>query len=65
MKTILIILISAISFTAYSQKEEIQAQEDILKFKNIFDSSMKPGVACFRIPSIVTAPNGDLIVAID
>ncbi len=65
MKTILIILISAISFTAYSQNEEIQAQEDILKFKNIFDSSMKPGVACFRIPSIVTAPNGDLIVAID
>ena len=26
---------------------------------------MKEGVACYRIPSIVTAPNGDLVVVID
>lgn len=26
---------------------------------------MKPGVSCYRIPAMVTAPNGDLIVAID
>ena len=25
----------------------------------------KQGIACYRIPSIVTAPNGDLITAID
>lgn len=65
MKTILIILVSAISFTAYSQNEEVQAHDHFLKFKNIFDTSMKPGVSCFRIPSIITAPNGNLIVAID
>jgi len=65
MKTIHIILFSAIYFVAYPQNEEIQSQEDILKFKNLFDSNMKPGISCFRIPSIITAPNGDLIVAID
>ncbi len=65
MKAILIIFFSAISIAGYSQNEEIEAQDDILKFKNLFDSNMKPGVSCFRIPSIITAPNGDLIVAID
>ena len=65
MKAIHIILFSAICFIAYPQNEEVQAQDDILKFKNLFDSNMKPGISCFRIPSIITAPNGDLIVAID
>ena len=65
MKAIHFILFSAICFIAYPQNEEVQAQDDILKFKNLFDSNMKPGISCFRIPSIITAPNGDLIVAID
>ncbi|MCB9081403.1 MAG: exo-alpha-sialidase [Lewinellaceae bacterium] len=34
-------------------------------FKSLFDTTMKPEVACFRIPAMVTAPNGDLIAAID
>ena len=33
--------------------------------QNIFDTSLKTGVSCFRIPAIVTAPNGDLVAAID
>ena len=37
------------------------AQE--LEFTNLFPP--KKGVACYRIPSIATAPNGDLITAID
>ena len=31
----------------------------------LFHASMKPGVGCYRIPALVTAPNGDLIAAID
>ena len=31
----------------------------------LFAAIMKPGVACYRIPALVTAPNGDLIAAID
>ena len=32
---------------------------------NVFDTTMKDSVSCYRIPSLVTAPNGDLIAAID
>ncbi len=31
----------------------------------LFHASMKSGVACYRIPALVTAPNGHLIAAID
>ena len=34
-------------------------------FQDLFNTSMSDGVACYRIPAIVTAPNGDLIAAID
>ena len=37
------------------------AQE--LEFTDLFPQ--KEGISCYRIPSIVTAPNGDLITAID
>ncbi len=41
------------------------AQHSGMDFQNIFSSSMREGVACYRIPSLVTAPNGDLVAAID
>jgi alpha-L-fucosidase len=31
----------------------------------LFDSSTRPDIACYRIPALVTAPNGDLVAAID
>lgn len=39
--------------------------QSALKFQNLFGRDTKKGVSCYRIPSIVTASNGDLIVAID
>lgn len=36
-----------------------------LKFINLFASTNIDSIACYRIPAIVTAPNGDLIVTID
>lgn len=42
-----------------------QHTEDPLVFINLFDTTMTSGVSCFRIPAIVTAPNGDLIATID
>ncbi len=65
MKVILIIIFSAISLVVYSQNENIQTKDEVLNFKNLFDTKLKPGVSCFRIPAIITAPNGDLITAID
>jgi sialidase-1 len=50
----------------------LSAQEDILKgednspgFQSLFNAQQHLEVACYRIPSIITAPNGDLIAAID
>ena len=35
------------------------------KFIDLFDTSMNSNVSCYRIPSLVTAPNGTIIAAID
>ena len=45
----------------------VQAQSSAGKQNEIqlFAAAMKQGVACYRIPAMVTAPNGDLIAAID
>lgn len=48
-----------------SQKENAAITEGAPKFQDLFNTSMDPDVQCYRIPAIVTAPNGDLIAAID
>ncbi len=47
-----------------SDKSPRDEKKEVVK-NNIFYSGMKEGVACYRIPAIVTAKNGDLIAAID
>lgn len=51
---------------------EVRAQADtpgiadgVITHQNLFGSAADDGVACYRIPALVTAPNGDLIAAID
>ena len=34
-------------------------------YKELFNAENNPEVSCYRIPSIITATNGDLIAAID
>jgi sialidase-1 len=36
-----------------------------LSFKNLFDAAINDSISCYRIPALITAPNGDLIAAID
>jgi sialidase-1 len=60
MKTILTLLFTAIALAAYPQSEN-----EALYFKDLFNTRLEPGVSCYRIPALITAPNGDLIVAID
>lgn len=36
-----------------------------LVFEDLFSAEAKENIACYRIPSLITAPNGDLIAAID
>jgi sialidase-1 len=56
MRNILNLFVLIFSFSIYSQE---------LVFKNLFDTTMNPSVACYRIPAIVTTTNGVLIAAID
>ena len=58
MKKLLLILTIFFSYVSYSQKSN-------LKFYDLFSSEENPEVSCYRIPSIITTMNGDLIVAID
>lgn len=59
MNKILILLVSCLIIIGCKQKPEK------ITFKNLFDASNNDKVGCYRIPSMVTAPNGDIIVAID
>ena len=65
MRTILILLFSTISFVVYPQTKSLQTQNGTPEFIDLFNAEMREGVSCYRIPAIVTAPNGDLIAAID
>ncbi len=46
-----------------TEKEQDKSTAPVLK--SLFTSKDQKNVSCYRIPSIVTAPNGDLIVAVD
>jgi len=39
--------------------------ESLIEAHDLFNASDNPDIACYRIPAIVTATNGDLVVAID
>lgn len=65
MKKIIIILIAVCCFNCSSQKQSKTTTEDVLVFEDLFNTTMDENVKCYRIPAIVTAPNGDLIAAID
>lgn len=65
MKSPTLVFLFAFFILGFSKNHAVKAQDSALPFVNLFDSASKPGVACYRIPAIVTAPNGDVVVAID
>ena len=60
MKNTVMLFLVLSTFTLNAQNNSSQ-----LNFVNLFSSEMKEGVSCFRIPSILTAKNGDIITVID
>lgn len=50
--------------TLFLNTTGVDAQSATLSPKTLFKSGTS-GVACYRIPAIATAPNGDVIVAVD
>ena len=43
----------------------IQFSQNQFDYTDLFNAENNPEVSCYRIPSIITAINGDLIAAID
>lgn len=64
MKKTLLIIAVLLTCSMYGQQNEILA-EGLIEYEDLFNTSMVEGVSCYRIPAIVTAPNGDVIAAID
>ncbi|MET2986513.1 sialidase family protein [Aureibaculum conchae] len=70
-KTLLFaVLITSTSLISCNAQKEATNQEPKklskeLVFSDLFNTSMADSVNCYRIPALVTAPNGDLIAAID
>ncbi|WP_417443881.1 sialidase family protein [Joostella sp.] len=65
MKKLIIIMLTLCCFGCVIKKNTINKNVDELVFQDLFNTSMNDTVNCYRIPALATAPNGDLIAAID
>jgi len=65
MKKLIFFLLTVLVINSYGQKKKGVLAEGFIEYEDLFNAKMQDGVSCYRIPAIVTAPNGDLIAAID
>ena len=54
-----------LALSACAPTTERDVGEPLITYHDLFSSANNQGVACYRIPALVTARNGDLIAAID
>jgi sialidase-1 len=64
-KTIFVVCALLLNSGVFAQNQKPEIAKGIIEYHDLFNTSMNPDVSCYRIPAIVTAPNGDVIVAID
>lgn len=65
MKQFALILCLFLSVSLFAQDKNHQIAEGLIEYHDLFNTTMNEDVSCYRIPAIVTAPNGDIIAAID
>ena len=65
MKATLFYMLALVNVAVHAQEAALKPSGGSLHPIPLFDKASHPGVACFRIPALVTAPNGDLIAAVD
>lgn len=67
MKTLLLAFTLSCPILApiFGQEAKQEIAQGVEIAEDLFNRGMRPGVSCFRIPFLVTAPNGDLVAAID
>jgi len=63
--TLVVLLMLAFIVSCAKKSKAIQNESQEIEFQNLFDATSNDSISCYRIPAIVTAPNGDLVVAID
>lgn len=64
-KISLLLLLCCTMSLALTAQTDGKFENGLKETHDLFNKSMDPDVSCYRIPAIVTAPNGDLISAID
>lgn len=65
MRFQLLLVFLFIAVFSNAQNNKSQSSKDDIGFINLYSADMNKGVACYRIPSIITALNGDIITTID
>ncbi|HUH29149.1 sialidase family protein [Gelidibacter sp.] len=65
MKKLIVVLISVLLSNCGVKTQKSDINDGAPVFQDLFNTSMTEGVECYRIPAIITAPNGDVIAAID
>jgi sialidase-1 len=65
MKKLLALLMPLFLFNCGVKTQNTSISDGAPVFQDLFNTSMTEGVECYRIPAIITAPNGDVIAAID
>ncbi|WP_430809653.1 MULTISPECIES: sialidase family protein [unclassified Carboxylicivirga] len=65
MHKLLLTALVIVALQACAQKAKETKDDSIIQNIDLFNTTMNESVACYRIPALVTAPNGDLIAAID
>ena len=63
--SIVVFIILLIITSCSAQNKAYQISDGMIQIHDLFNASTNDSVACYRIPAIVTAPNGDLIATID
>lgn len=59
------ILIALVAISAFGQKEEFKIADGVKEYHDLFNATDNEDISCYRIPAIITASNGDVVVAID
>ncbi len=65
MRFLLLLGVLFICFQLRAQNDHPEIANGVIVSQDLFNTKMNPDVSCFRIPALVTAPNGDLVAAID
>ena len=65
IRLIVIFLLLIKTIGVFAQDTKPQLAEGLNNYHNLFYTGQKDSVACYRIPTVATAPNGDLVAVID